>query len=601
VSDADSLLIPHLHRQYRDGRLTPLELVQRLSTMQEHEPRRNIWITRLDLEQIMPYVRALEGQSIETRPLYGIPFAIKDNIDLAGIPTTAGCAEFAYVPQRSATVVQRLIDAGAIPLGKTNLDQFATGLVGARSPYGACRNSFDADYVSGGSSSGSAVSVALGMASFSLGTDTAGSGRIPAAFNNIVGLKPTLGRLSTSGVVPACRTLDAVSIFALTCADATAVLDAAAGFDAADPYSRNLSDAGLAGNRCGVPRAEDLQFFGDEEYARLFVESVRRLQSLGFTPVEIDFTPFLEAARLLYEGPWLAERFAAVGDFLAANPTAGLKVTRTIIESGAGLSASAAFRGQYRLSMLKRASEALWSEMDFMLTPTAGTIYTVAQVEADPLRLNANLGYYTNYMNLLDLTGVAVPAGWRPDGLPFGVTLVGPRSSERALLQRAAQLHRAGVTQLGATGAHPPAEQPAPYGAPRAGHVSIAVCGAHMQGLPLNHQLRDRGAYYLRTTRTAPKYRLFALQGGPPHRPGLIQVAAEGAAIEVELWAIPEQQLGSFLVGIPAPLGLGTIEMQDGRASLGFICEGYAAQTGVDISGYGGWRAYLEHAWTPQT
>jgi allophanate hydrolase len=601
VSDADSLLIPHLHLQYREGRLTPFDLVQRLCTQPPEDPRRNIWITRLELEQIMPYVRALEGQSPETRPLYGIPFVIKDNIDLAGIPTTAGCAEYAYVPQRSATVVQKLIDAGAIPLGKTNLDQFATGLVGARSPYGACRNSFDADYVAGGSSSGSAVAVALGLASFSLGTDTAGSGRVPAAFNNIVGLKPTLGRLSSCGVVPACRTLDTVSIFALTCGDAATVLDAAAGFDAADPYSRPLGDVSLCGNRFGVPRAQDLQFFGDGDYAGLFDATVKRLRSLGFTPVEIDFTPFLEAARLLYEGPWLAERFAAVGDFLADHPQAGLPLTRAIIEAGRPLSATAAFRGQYRLAALKRACEASWSQMDFLLTPTAATLYTVAAVEADPLRLNANLGYYTNYMNLLDLTGVAVPAGFRGDRLPFGVTLVGPCASERALLPLAARLHRASVGRLGATGTPPPAEAPAAIGILRSGYVSIAVCGAHMQGLPLNHQLRDRDAYFLQATRTAPKYRLFALAGGAVPRPGLVQVGADGAAIEVELWAIPERHLGSFLVGIPAPLGLGSLEMQDGATSLGFICEAYAAQSGVDISGYGGWRAYLARAWTPQS
>jgi allophanate hydrolase len=596
VNDADSLLIAHLHLQYRAGSMTPAQLVQRLSAAPVQEPCRNVWITRLDLEQIMPYVRALDGHSIDTMPLYGIPFVIKDNIDLAGVPTSAACAEFAYVPSRSATVVQRLLDAGALPLGKTNLDQFATGLVGARSPYGACRNSFDARYVAGGSSSGSAVAVALGLASFSLGTDTAGSGRVPAAFNNIVGLKPTLGRLSACGVVPACRTLDTVSIFALTCDDAASVLDTVAGFDAADAYSRSLGDVSLAGKRFGVPRAADLQFFGDGDYARLFDTAAQRLQSLGFTPVTIDFRPFLETARLLYEGPWLAERFAAVGDFLAANPSAGLKVTRAIIEPGKHLSASEAFRGQYRLMMLKRACEALWSQMDFMLTPTAGTIYTVAAVAADPLRLNANLGYYTNYMNLLDLAGVAVPAGFRGDGLPFGVTVAGPAASERALLQVAQRLHRACVDRLGATLEPHPAVAPAPLAnnALRPGYAAIAVCGAHMQGLPLNHQLRDRGAYFLQSTRTAPTYRLFALQGGPPHRPGLIHVAAGGAAIAVEVWAIPLQQLGSFLVGIAAPLGLGTLELQDGATSLGFICEGYAAQTAVDISAYGGWRAYLE-------
>jgi allophanate hydrolase len=571
--------------------------VQRLIAMPRELPDRNIWITRLDLEQVMPYVRALESHSIDTKPLYGIPFVIKDNIDLAQVPTTAGCAEFAYVPQQSATVVQRLIQAGAIPLGKTNLDQFATGLVGARSPYGPCRNSFDANFVAGGSSSGSAVAVAMGLASFALGTDTAGSGRVPAAFNNIVGLKPTLGRLSTSGVVPACRSLDTVSIFALSCGDAAAVLGAAAGFDAADAYSRTLDDVSLAGKRFGVPRAPDLEFFGDADYAGLFDATVQRLQALGYTPVTIDFAPFLEAARLLYEGPWVAERFAAVGDFLTAHPHAGLKTTRAIIEAGGRLSASEAFKGIYRLKALQRACTALWSHMDFLLTPTAGTIYTVAAVEAEPVRLNANLGYYTNYMNLLDLAGVAVPAGFRGDGLPFGVTLVGPAASERALLHVAGKLHRACVASLGAMPETAPSEgPPPPQTAPPPGFVSIAVCGAHMQGLPLNHQLCDRGSHLLRATRTAPKYRLIALEGGPPYRPGLIRVAGEGAAIEVELWAMPQQQLGSFLGGIPAPLGLGTLELEDGTTSLGFICEGYAADSGADISRYGGWRTYLERS-----
>ena len=600
MSDTDSLLIPHLHRQYREGRLTPAQLVRRLSALPDDEPRRNIWIKRLELEHVMHYVRALEGQSVDTRPLYGIPFVIKDNIDLAGIPTSAGCPQFTYVPGRSSTVVQKLIDAGAIPLGKTNLDQFATGLVGARSPFGACRNSVDADYISGGSSSGSAVAVALGLASFSLGTDTAGSGRIPAAFNNIIGLKPTLGRLSTGGVVPACRSLDTVSIFALTCGDAAAVLDVAEGFDSADAYSRALSDAPLAGKRFGVPRPEDLQFFGDGEYARLFEAAVQHLQSLGFTPVIINLTPFLDAARLLYEGPWIAERFAAVGDFLKANPSGVLQVTRDIIEGGSQPSASAAFQGQYRLMALKRACEAQWTLMDFLLTPPAATIYTLAEVEADPLRLNHNLGYYTNFMNLLDLAGVAVPAGFRRDALPFGVSLVGPTSSERALLGVADRLHRACVAHLGGT--HQPLlpqdPLPAPL-APRRGYASIAVCGAHMDGLPLNPQLLERGAYFLRAARTAAKYRLFALGSGPPQRPGLIRVLREGTAIELEIWAIPQGQLGSFMAGVPAPLGVGKVELHDGTTCMGFICEGYAAQTGVDISGYGGWRGYLARGWTP--
>jgi allophanate hydrolase len=594
VSEPNSLLIPDLQREYRAGRLTPTQLVQRLTQVADDAPRRNIWITRLDLEHVMPYLRALESESVDTRPLYGVPFVIKDNMDLAGIPTSAGCPAYSYVPSRSAAVVQRLIDAGALPLGKTNLDQFATGLVGARSPYGACRNSINADYVSGGSSSGSAVAVALGLASFSLGTDTAGSGRVPAAFNNIVGLKPTLGRLSSTGVVPACRSLDTVSIFALTCGDAGLVLDAAEGFEAADAYSRQLADAPLAGKRCGIPRAEDLQFFGDKNYARLFETAVQQLRSLGFTPVTIDLTPFLETARLLYEGPWVAERFAAVGDFLQANPSAALEVTRNIIMGGKEPSASAAFRSQYRLMALKRACEAQWAAMDFFLIPTAGTIYTVAAVEAEPVRLNSNLGYYTNFMNLLDLAGVAVPAGFRADGLPFGVSLVGPSSSERGLLNVADRLHRACVTRLGAsTQPLGPSEPSAPAAVPRHGYVALAVCGAHMEGLPLNHQLLERGGYFLRSAQTAAKYRLFALAGGPPQRPGLVRVSSDGAAIALEIWAIPQAQLGSFMAAIPAPLGLGTVELQDGSACKGFICEGYASQTATDISSFGGWRGYL--------
>ncbi len=594
MSDTDSLLISNLHRLYRTGRLTPVQLIQPLTAVPDDAPRRNIWITRLDFEHVTPYLRALEGESSDSRPLYGIPFVIKDNIDLAGVATSAGCPDYSYIAERSAAVVQRLIDAGAIPLGKTNLDQFATGLVGARSPYGACRNSVDAEYISGGSSSGSAVAVALGLASFSLGTDTAGSGRVPAAFNNIVGLKPTLGRLSTTGVVPACRSLDTVSIFALSSGDAGLVLGAAEGFDAADAYSRRLPDAALGGKRVGIPRREQLQFFGDADYARLFDTAVRQLQSLGFTPVTIDLTPFLEAARLLYDGPWVAERFAAVGDFVEENPAAVLEVTRRIIIGGSRPSASAAFRGQYQLMALKRACETQWAGMDLLALPTAATIYKVAAVEADPVHLNSNLGLYTNFVNLLDLAGVSVPAGFRADGLPFGVSLVGPCASERALLDVADRLQRACVTRLGAT-TQPlePAAAAQLSAVPRPGYTAIAVCGAHMEGLPLNHQLLERGAYFLRAARTAARYRLFALAGGPPLRPGLIRLSADGVAIALEIWAIPQEQLGAFMAGIPAPLGLGTLELDDATTCLGFICEGYAANTATDISGFGGWRGYL--------
>jgi allophanate hydrolase len=498
------------------------------------------------------------------------------------------------MPERSATVVQRLIDAGAIPLGKTNLDQFATGLVGARSPYGPCRNSFDAGFISGGSSSGSAVAVATGLASFSLGTDTAGSGRVPAAFNNLVGLKPSTGRLSTHGVVPACRSLDCVSIFALTSEDAAVVLEAAEGYDALDPYSRKVGNRTLRGTRVGVPRRDQRQFFGDGAYATLFDRAVDQFAALGATTIEVDIAPFLEAARLLYEGPWIAERYAAVGAFAESHPDSLYPVTRRIIEAGKQPTAAAAFRGEYQLKQLARSSETVWSQIDLLVTPTAGTIYALTDVEGDPIHLNANLGYYTNFMNLLDLAGVAVPAGFRPDGLPFGITLVGPRDADYALLEMAGRFQRASNLELGALGlAVPHGESPPRL---RDGYIAMAVCGAHMDGLPLNHQLRERDGYLLEATHTAPQYRLFSLPGGPPRRPGLIRVAEDGQAIDVEVWALSAEHAGSFLAGIPAPLGIGKVELESGRWVPGFICEGYAADGAADITSYGGWRAYMKAA-----
>ena len=590
-----SLAMSSLRDSYRSGRETPAGLVGRLlETFGAADPY-NVWIARLAPAQVMAYVAALELNSIEDLPLYGIPFVIKDNIDLAGVPTTAGCAAYAYTPAQSATVVQRLIDAGAIPLGKTNLDQFATGLVGVRSPYGACRNSVNPEFISGGSSAGSAVAVALGLASFSLGTDTAGSGRVPAAFNNLIGLKPSNGRLSTRGVVPACRSLDCVSIFALTAEDAATVLDVAEGFDGADPYSRRLGNRTLGGMRIGVPLREQLQFFGDAQYERLFEAAVQRIAALGGSIIDVDFAPFLEAARLLYEGPWLAERYAAVGDFLEAHRDALYPVTRQIVENGRRFTAVEAFRGEYKLQELKRLSDAVWSQADIVLTPTAGTIYRVRDVEADPIRLNANLGYYTNFMNLFDLSGVAVPAGFRTDGMPFGVTLVGPRAAERALLDVAGRLQRAGVTTLGALDTPLPAHAP-PTARLKDGFITMAVCGAHMDGLPLNHQLRERNGYLIEAARTAARYRLFALPGGPPQRPGLIRVASDGQPIELEVWALPTEHVGSFIAGIPAPLGIGKIELESGAWVTGFACEGYAAEGASDISSYGGWRAYIKAA-----
>jgi allophanate hydrolase len=595
--DARSLTLAALGAAYRERRTTPRALVEELLTRIAAYADHGIWITLLPREQVLEVAELLAGRDPASLPLFGVPFAIKDNIDLVQVATTAACEAFAYTAQQSAAVVQRLIDAGAIPIGKTNLDQFATGLVGTRSPYGVCRNSFDPEYISGGSSSGSAVAVALGLVSFALGTDTAGSGRVPAAFNNLVGLKPTCGRLSSRGVVPACRTLDTVSILALTAEDAALICRIAEGFDVLDPYSRRpsqparLAEFGHGPFRFGVPNPEQLQFFGNDDYARLFDGAVAHLERLGGQAVTIDFAPFLETAQLLYQGPWVAERYLVIETLLKSNPDAVLPVTRQIIGGGAEPSAAEAFRAQYRLQELRRATEQVWQQIDVLLTPTAGTVFRIAEVQADPVRLNAQLGIYTNFVNLLDLAAVAVPAGFTGTGLPFGVTLIAPAWSDYMLLRLAARLHRANAATLGAL---PIALGPAPAfdWAPLTDGVAVAVCGAHLQGLPLNHQLLERGAVLLERTVTAPSYRLYALPGGPPERPGLVRVATQGAAIEVEVWSVPSAAFGSFVAGIPTPLAIGKLILGDGREVSGFLCEAHATSRAQDITGYGGWRAY---------
>jgi allophanate hydrolase len=596
-SPAPSLTIPDLRAAYRERRTTPIAVVQQLyARIAEHQDR-GIWITLLPLERTLEQAELLAARDPASLPLYGIPFAIKDNIDLANVATTVACPAFAYTPTQSAHVVRRLIDAGAIPIGKTNLDQFATGLVGTRSPFGVCRNSFDPAYVSGGSSSGSAVAVALGLVSFALGSDTAGSGRVPAAFNNLIGLKPTCGRLSARGVVPACRTLDSVSVLSLTAEDAALVCRVAEGFDAQEAYSRRpgqparLADFAHGPFRFGVPRPEQLQFFGNEAYARLFDAAAGQLERLGGLRMLIDLAPFLETAQLLYQGPWVAERYVVIEQLLRSDPEAILAVTRQIIEGGAKPSAADAFRAQYRLQELRRSTEQVWQQIDVMLTPTAPTHPRVAAVEADPVRVNTQLGLYTNFMNLLDLAGVAVPAGFTEAGLPFGVTLAGPAWSDYGLLRLAARLQRVGAARLGAL---PLALGPAPAfdWAALSDGIAVAVCGAHLQGLALNHQLIERGAVLLERTATAPHYRLYALPGGPPDRPGLVRVAAQGAAIDVEVWSVPAAAFGSFVAGIPAPLAIGKLTLADGREVSGFLCEAHAAGGAQDITGYGGWRAY---------
>jgi allophanate hydrolase len=596
-----TLLISELLNGYRASRLSAVDVAESVLANIAKAADRRAWITLLSRERVLGYAKALAARDPASLPLYGVPFAIKDNIDLEGVPTTAGCPDYAYTPSKSAFVVRRLIEAGAIPIGKTNLDQFATGLVGTRSPYGACGNSFDPAYISGGSSSGSAVAVAMGLVSFSLGTDTAGSGRVPAAFNNIVGLKATCGALSTSGAVPACRSLDCVSIFTLTAADAARVHGVAAAFDPEDSYSRvmgsgiTLPGAVLgSGFRFGVPRASQLEFFGDAEYARLFGAAIGRLESLGGRRIEIDFEPFVATARLLYQGPWVAERYCAVGDFLERQPDSVYPVTRQIISGGRNPTAADAFRAQYRLMELRRAAEQAWREMDVLVTPTAGTIYRIDAVEVDPIRLNSNLGYYTNFVNLLDLAAVAVPAGFRTDSMPFGVTLVGRAGADAQLLALSDRLHRAAAVPLGALAVVMPTDSATGTNTPSEDRICVAVCGAHMEELPLNQQLTSRDGFLVSRTRTAPKYKFYALPGGPPHRPGLVRVATEGASIEVEVWAVPAVHFGSFVSGIPAPLCIGKVELETGEQVAGFLCESHATTTATDITTLGGWRRYLK-------
>ena len=589
-----SLDIATLRRLYQSGELTPLKLVEDLLARMAGEDTHHIWISRLDADTLRACARNLEDKEPASMPLYGIPFAIKDNIDLAGLPTTAGCPEFAYLPERSATVVQRLIDAGAIPLGKTNLDQFATGLNGTRSPYGACRNAFNPNFISGGSSSGSAVAVALGLASFSLGTDTAGSGRVPAAFNNLVGHKPSCGALSTRGVVPACRSLDAVSIFTLTAEDAECVLAVAAGFDAEDEYSRPLAPHGFDFGRApdfrfGVPMQKDLEFFGNAEAERLFGEAVERMQALGGTPVEIDLAPFLETARLLYGGPWVAERYLAIREFFDTHADAVFPPVREIIAGGRDVSAADTFAHLYKLRVFKRVCDAVWNDIDVMLTPTAGTIYRVDEMQVNPIRLNSNLGYYTNFMNLLDLAATAVPAGFQRDGLPFGVTLIAPPHQDAPLLHLASRMQQKLGARLGATDHVLPVSET--LNLLPGGQVRVAVVGAHLSGLPLNPQLTERGARLISTTQTAPTYRFYALPDGK--RPGLIKVQAGGASIACEVWEMPASNFGSFVAGIPAPLGIGELALADGSVVNGFICEGLGVEDAQDITAHGGWRAWL--------
>ena len=522
------------------------------------------------------------------KPLYGVPFVVKDNIDVAGLPTTAACPAFAYRPERSAFVVERLERAGAIVIGKTNLDQFATGLVGLRSPYGVPRNALRADLIPGGSSSGSATAVGAGLVPFSLGTDTAGSGRVPAALNGIVGLKPSLGALSASGVVPACRTLDTVSIFAGNVADAFMVYREAVAFDEGDAFSRSFPKPALsalpAGIRLGVPRSGQLQFFEDKQAESAFARDLELAQSLGAKIVEFDFEPFAEVARMLYDGPWVAERYAAVKPLIESSPAAFHPVTRAIIEGARKFDAVATFEALYRLADSKRRTSRAWSGFDAMLVPTMPRVYAVAEVEADPVRLNSRLGTYTNFVNLLDLCAIAVPGVGRGDGLPSSVTLIGRSGADGLLAGVATAIEARSSAPVKDAGARAPGER-----------IEIAVVGAHLSGLPLNRELVELGAAFSREVETTRDYRLFAMPGTVPAKPGLLRVTdGSGSAIKAEVWTLDRGGFGEFVAKIPAPLGIGTIRLKDGGAVKGFLVEAEAVKAAEDVSHFGGWRAYMK-------
>lgn len=542
-----------------------------------------LWIHRVRDDSILAHAAALSAEGPKGRPLWGVPFAVKDNIDVAGIPTTAGCPAFAYVPDAHAASVRRLLDAGALLLGKTNLDQFATGLVGVRSPYGIPRNVFDRTRVPGGSSSGSACAVAAGIVRFALGTDTAGSGRVPAMFGHIVGLKPTVGSVSGRGMVPACRSIDTISVFARTVDEALTVQRVVAAFDPDDPYSRPAPFAHL--RRLAAPPAMRVRVasLGDMCTPEVAAGTVRAASVLGAAP--IDIAPFLEIARLLYDGPWVAERTAALADFMESNADDCHKTTRSILEAGRQRGAVDAFHAFHKLAQARRLATLMFRDCDALLLPTAPFCPTLAELQADPIGPNSRLGTFTNFVNLCDLAAVAVPAGFGADGLPVGVTLVGPAWSEGRLAALADIVHRTLATTVGATTMPlPPASVPDAIGPDE---TALFCVGGHMAGLPLNGQITDLGGRFIRVVRTEPSYRLYALG----NRPGMLR-AADGAAIEGEVWALPTTAIGALLAQVPPPLGFGTVTLDDGPC-LGFLAEASGVAQAEDITAFGGWRAWI--------
>lgn len=556
------------------------------------------WISVATAEHLAQQVDALRTREAElgrdALPLYGVPFAVKDNIDVAGLVTTAACPAFAYMAERDAVAVQRLRAAGAIVLGKTNLDQFATGLVGARSPYGVVSSVFDSARVSGGSSSGSASAVARGQVPFALSTDTAGSGRIPAGFNQIVGIKPTPGAVSGTGLVPACRTLDCVGVLATSVADSASVLAIMEGVDEADPYAQSRprlsASTPLRHLRVATPAGRRLS----PDYEAAFAATLAQLGTQAACVQDIDFTPLFEVAALLYDGPWVAERVLGAQRIYPDQPEALLPVIRTVLDAAGRFSAADTFAAQYRLQTLKQTAQALWQEWDVLCVPTAPRHPRIDELQAQPIAVNSELGVYTNFVNLLGWSAIAIPAARLPDGLPFGITLIAPAWHEPQLAHWAQQLEQQWRLPAGVTDLLPEAGALPQWHVPTHGDcVRLAVVGAHLRGMPLNHELQACGARFAEATYTAPDYRLYALPGTTPQKPGLSRVQpGAGTSIALEVWEMPVDNFGAFVAGVPAPLGIGSVTLASGETVKGFICEAYALAGATDISEHGGWRAY---------
>lgn len=569
------LSLETLRNGYAQGR-TPEEVVRECYRRITERGADGVWIYLPPLEELLELARTCAHDP--ALPLYGVPFAIKDNIDVAGWPTTAACPEFSYVPAADSHVVARLKAAGAIPIGKTNMDQFATGLVGTRSPYGIPRSVFSDEHLSGGSSSGSGVAVAAGLVSFALGTDTAGSGRVPAAFNGIVGVKPSCGLLSTSGLLPACRTLDCLTIFSPTVQESRDLLKIASGYDPDDPFSKQITPQNFrsASPVLGVLSPAQREFFGDEDSAAAYEQAIAHAASLGCEIVEFDYAPFQEMALQLYAGPWVAERLAAIEPFIREHADAVHPVVRQIIEGGQRFTAADAYRGVYEKARLRRVCDKTWEQLDAILLPTVPTHYTVEEVLADPVRLNSRLGTYTNFVNLLDLCAIAVPSGMKPNGLPFGVTFMAPSGFDDALALLAGKYCGEAIES------------------PVSGLISLAVVGAHLQGQPLHAQLTDRKARLLWSGRTTSSYRLYALANTTPAKPGLVRDPSfQGEGIEVEVYGLTPEKLGSFLTLVSSPLAIGSVELATGEWVKGFVCEPSALHGATEITEFGGWRAWL--------